>query len=303
MELEEFIQTVVSGLREKFGCEYHVEAVDVPKNNGIVFHGVNIMHRKKNIAPCIYLDGYYGRYVDDDMETEAVVEDIVRVYLENADNMDFDISLFTDYDNARAKLCGRLVNTARNSALLNNLPHREFLDLSLIYYVEVCDFDMGTGSILVHNSHMERWNVSEEELYQAVTENMENTDHGIIQNLAQLITQMAGLVEIPEGLKNDVCPMYVLSNKKKQNGAVQMLNKRMLKTAATMFGRDFMVLPSSVHEVLLVPVTEDMEEKDYAVNFADMVREVNDTQVEDAEILSYHVYRYYADTETVVIAA
>lgn len=82
-----------------------------------------------------------------------------------------------------------------------------------------------------------------------------------------------------------------------------MLNKRMLKTAAKLFGKDFMVLPSSIHEVLLVPVTEDIEKKDYVVKFANMVRKVNDTQVEDTEILSYHVYRYYRDTETVVIAA
>lgn len=303
MELEEFIQAVVSRLRGKFGCEYHVEAVDVPKNNGVIFHGVNIMRKDKKIAPCIYLDGYYGRYVDENMAPDAVATDIIRVYEENADNLNFDVSLLTDYNNVRPKLCGRLVNTGKNSALLNDLPHREFLDLSLIYSVEVCGFDKGIGSVLVYNSHIERWNVSEEELYQAVMENMEHTDHGTIQNLAQVITQMAGLAEIPKWLKNDACPMYILSDKKKQNGAVQMLNKRMLKTAAKMFGRDFMVLPSSVHEVLLVPVIKDMEEKDYVVKLKDMIREVNDTQVEDMEILSYHVYRYCADTETVVIAA
>lgn len=303
MEFEEFIQAVANRLREKLGQEYHVEAVDVPKNNGVIFHGVSIRHKENNIAPCIYLDGYYGRYVDEDMGPDAAAEEIVRTYRDNAEDIGFDVSLFTDYHNARPKLCGRLVNTGKNREMLEDLPHREFLDLSLIYYVEVCGCDKGIASVLVHNSHMEQWGVSEEELYQAVTENMEQTDSGTIQNLAQTVAQMAGLEEIPAGLKNDTPPLYILSNRKRQNGAVQMLNKRMLKTAAKLFGKDFMVLPSSIHEVLLVPVTEDIEKKDYVVKFANMVREVNDTQVEDTEILSYHVYRYYRDTETVVIAA
>lgn len=304
MEIEEFIQAVVNGIREKFGYEYRVEAVDVPRNNGIIFHGISIMHEKRNVAPCIYLDEYYGRYVDEDMEIDAVIEDIIRLYKENADTMDFDMSQFTDYFLAKANLRGRLVNTAKNRVLLQDLPHRNFLDLSLVYYVEIGGCDRGTGSILVHNNHMEQWEVSEEELYQTVMENMENSDHGVVQNLMQLIARMAGLAEIPDGLKNDDSPvLYVLSNKERRDGAVQLLNKRMLKTAAKMFGRDFMVLPSSIHEILLVPVTDDMEEKDYVVKFANMVREVNDTQVEDTEILSYHVYRYCADTETVVIAA
>lgn len=303
MEIEEFVKIVTEKLRTLFGYSYYVEAVDVPKNNGVVFHGVSIMHKEKTVSPCIYLDGYYEKYVDEDMEPDAVVEDIIKVYDENTDNVDLDISLFTDYGNARPRLRGRLINTDRNKALLENLPHREFLDLSLTYYVEIDSPDMGTGRIQVHYNHMEKWGVSEEELYQAVTENMESTDVGTIQNMMQMIMQMAGLEEVPEGLKTEECSMYVLSNKQRLNGAVQMLSKRMLKTAAIMFGRDFMVLPSSIHEVLLVPVADDFEEKDYIVNFVDMVRVVNDTQVEDTEILSYHVYRYCADTETVVIAA
>lgn len=304
MEIEEFIKAVVNGIREKFGHEYRVEAVEVLRNNGIIFHGISIMHEKKNVAPCIYLDEYYGRYVDEDMNVDAVMEDIIRLYKENANTIDFDMSQFIDYFLAKANLRGRLVNTAKNKVLLQDLPHRDFLDLSLVYYVEISGSDKGIGSILVHNNHMEQWCVCEEELYQAVMENMENLDQGVIQNLMQLIARMAGLEEIPCGLKNGNSPdLYVLSNKEKRDGAVQLLNKRMLKTAAKMFGKDFMVLPSSIHEVLLVPVTEDMEEKDYVVKFADMVREVNDTQVEDTEILSYHVYRYCADTETVVIAA
>lgn len=303
MEIEEFVKIVTDKLRAVFGCAYHVEAIDVPKNNGVVFHGVSIMHKEKTVSPCIYLDGYYEKYVDEDIEPDAVVEDIIKVYNENTDNMDLDISLFTNYGNARPRLRGRLINTERNKILLEKLPHREFLDLSLTYYVEIDSPDMGTGRIQVHYNHMEMWGVNEEELYQAVTENMESTDVGTIQNMMQMAIQMAGLEEIPEGLKKDAIPLYVLSNRKKQDGAVQMMNKRMLKTAAIMFGRDFMVLPSSVNEVLLVPVADDFEEKDCVVKFADMVREVNDTQVEDTEILSYHVYRYCADTETVVIAA
>lgn len=81
-----------------------------------------------------------------------------------------------------------------------------------------------------------------------------------------------------------------------------MMDKRLLREAFRMIGRDFLILPSSVHEVMLAPVEEENYE-DRLAKIAQMVREVNNTQLEETEILSYHVYRYYADTEEVAIVA
>lgn len=82
-----------------------------------------------------------------------------------------------------------------------------------------------------------------------------------------------------------------------------MFNKQMLKSAAQILDGDFLLLPSSVHELILMPMEQEEEEGAQARQFAAMVQEVNDTQVEEDEILSYHVYRYCRETEEIVIAA
>jgi hypothetical protein len=79
-----------------------------------------------------------------------------------------------------------------------------------------------------------------------------------------------------------------------------MLDEDALKEAAELYGGDFMILPSSIHEILLLPVRDEKEEIE---ELAATVREVNDTKVAPDEILSFHVYRYSCMTGTVSIVA
>jgi hypothetical protein len=94
--------------------------------------------------------------------------------------------------------------------------------------------------------------------------------------------------------------MYILGNRNFLNGAVQMLNKGMLRTIGEEIGNDFFILPSSIHETILTPVRGIPDEADY---LAQMVQQINDTQVGVTEQLSNHVYRYDCRTEQIAIAA
>ena len=82
--------------------------------------------------------------------------------------------------------------------------------------------------------------------------------------------------------------MYVLSNQKRVFGAAGLLYDRVLSDAGVRLEDDFYVLPSSVHEVILVPDHVAGSEKELRI----MVHEVNHTQVEPEEILSESVYHY-----------
>lgn len=300
MSIEEFAEEIVRLLIERLGERKKVKAAKVQKNNGVVWHGVNISEEERKICPCIYVDGYYEGYRKGELEIEEIVEDIIADSREHIE--EFDCTLFTEYEKARSLLRGKLVNTERNREMLKGMPHRKFLDLSLIYYVEICLNAKGVGNILVKNEHMEKWGKDEEELYRAVMENMENGGDGMVKKLMELIAQIMEVEGLPDEVDGKGVDLYVLTNKKRANGAVYMMDKHMLREAFHMIGKDFLILPSSIHEVLLVPVKEKKYEEKL-VEFADMVRVVNDTQLEETEILSNHVYRYYADTETVVIAA
>lgn len=305
MGVEEFTEEIVKLLAERLGSRYKVDAAEVLKNNGVVWHGVNALEEGRKVCPYVYVDGYYEGYKNGRLQMEDIAEDIVGDITVNSMERageEFDVTLFTEYGKAEPRLRGKLVNTEKNREMLKDMPHREFLDLSLIYYVELCMNYKGLGSVLVKNEYLEKWGRDEGELYRAVMENMKREDDGMVQELMQVIAQIMEVDEVVDEIEGKNVNLYVLTNKRRVNGAVWMMDKHLLRKAFHRIGKDFLILPSSVHEVLLAPVEEE-DYEDTLVKIAQMVQVVNDTQVEETEILSYHVYRYYADTEEIAIVA
>ena len=93
--------------------------------------------------------------------------------------------------------------------------------------------------------------------------------------------------------------MYILKNCRKRFGAAEILDKKTLRMIADEVGDRFIILPGSIHETIVLP---PKDEKEYGM-LKEMVREVNDTQVDVEERLSYHVYMYNRDEETLQIVA
>ena len=92
--------------------------------------------------------------------------------------------------------------------------------------------------------------------------------------------------------------MFILSNKRKINGASIILYNEYLAELSDKLGDDLLIMPSSIHEVLAVPASS-MD----ATDLKQMVREVNDTETSEQEILGYSVYRYNRETGTIEVAA
>lgn len=221
----------------------------------------------------------------------------------NAQDCAWIFDVFMDYESAASNVRGRLINTEKNADILKEVPHREFLDLSLIYVVELkWDEQNAVSSIRISNDHMNYWGVTEEELYRQVKRNMNEMEESSICSLAEIVMGMAD--DIPEEILSSVCseymPMYVLTNKNGVNGAVEILNEELLKKFSAMFEKDLIVIPSSIHECMLVPASEEIVD---CGCIAQMVREINDTMVAENEVLSYHVYKYERQTGTMTIAA
>ncbi len=112
-------------------------------------------------------------------------------------------------------------------------------------------------------------------------ENENCNDPGFIERMAdELLEQMADA--------HSQVPMYVLSNEQRYYGAACLLYKDVLKKFAQEQGADIYILPSSVHETILLP-DRGIENPD---ELRRMVREVNDTQLSPEEVLSDSVYYY-----------
>lgn len=298
MDSGKFTEEILTILKERMG-DVEIMACDVTRNNGIRLAGLTIRDRACNIAPCITLEDFCLVHSEGRKNLGDIVDEIIQVYQKNKAGHCFDLSAFTDYSHAKTLLHGRLINTEKNAGLLEKRPHREFLDLSLVYCMEFpCPDIGGAGSMQVMDAHMGLWEVSEQELYRQAMENMGDSEEAAIYSMADIF---AGMQEcLPETAPGKAFPMYILTNRRKFYGAAQILNRKALEKAAGMAGQGFFILPSSVHEAILVPEGEtDACPEDLAA----MVHEVNEAEVPEEEYLSGHVYHYCATDGKITIVA
>jgi hypothetical protein len=99
--------------------------------------------------------------------------------------------------------------------------------------------------------------------------------------------------------KDDVCGgMYILTNQEGNFGAAELLRRDILCDIADRLQSDIIILPSSIHELIVIPDENGDNEE-----LARMVKEINITQVAVDEVLSDHVYRYERENKAVSIAA
>lgn len=294
MEFTYFTTLVREEVEKRTGDCYKVRLNDVTKNNGVVLRGLTVTQDDSNISPTIYLNDYYEEYMKGRATLLNVVNDVMDTYQRNKVNQNIDMRYFLDYERVKDSVVYKLINTEKNKELLEDIPHIEFLDLAIVFQCMVAQEDIGTASILIHNVHLKLWDVSVEKLYQAAKENTQRIHKYEIKSMSEVLCEVAR-VENPEAFDenseetfSDSIPMYVLSNKRRVEGAACMLYPNLVQDFAEAIGSSFYIIPSSVHELLLLPTTH----LDESGEIKNMIKEINDTQVSAEEILSYSLYLY-----------
>ena len=279
---------------------------DVTKNNGLVLHGVTVQPEGSNIAPTIYIDGYYKDYVDGS-KLDDVIDRIAKVAKDNAhapSELGNIAHTFLDFNNVKDKIILAVVNTEKNQKMLAGMPHQNREDLSLIYKVSLGNDETGIATITIKNEHMEAWGVTAEEIHNFAMENSKELLPITVQSMNEIMREMFGRDGMPDEMAElmfEEVPMnqqmYVISNQSKINGAATMFYEDALSGLADQMGTDLFILPSSVHEIIVVSADMGTPE-----SLAEMVREVNGGEVAAEEQLSDHVYRYDAVARSISLA-
>ena len=288
MMYELFIKEVKEAVESKVGTGFDVTVNKVTKNNNLILDGLVIKATDTNIAPTIYLNGYYERYEDGAMNLDDVVESIIDTYSRH-NSVTFDISTFTDFDAVKNRICYKLVNTASNKKLLEDVPHRELFDLSIVYYVVVSVEANVTGSIIIHNNHIKLWDITENDLYEFASDNTKRLLPAGIKSMFDTLSEMVDMEDLP----NTDDFMYVLTNKEKLQGASTILYQDVLSTFAMKKNANLWLIPSSIHEWIIIPDDGNMNRE----TLSKMIQEVNGSQLAVDEILSDHPYYYNRTTK------
>jgi len=292
MNYEDFKQYVVNHIKGFLPQDYNVHEISITeqrKNNNVIWDALSIKG-DRNIVPLIYFEPYYQAYAEG-VKMDAILQKIADVYMESMKQVgEFSADRF-QYEKIKNGIFVVVQNAEMNQELLEKVPHEIKDDLALLYRVNVELSNGEKGSVLIHNTHLESWEIDEKALKEVAWNNMHNYYPPELSDMSNVLNSV-GYDKIPEGV--ELIEMYALSNKEKQYGAAYMFDTEVMSKIAERIGGDIVVIPSSIHESILLKKQQDT---DFDI-LREMVKEVNRTKLHPTEILSDEVYQYSRDTQT-----
>ena len=249
----------------------------------------------KFVSPSIYIDDMYESYKENENIQMILQEAAKKMMNEYANGQKF-IPKIENLEELKKHVVFQLINAAQNEDLLKNSPHKEFEDLAIIFRV-VVDKEPGEGisSSVITNEFAEQLGLSVDELFQLAATNTKEIFPIRITTMEEVMRELFAKDGMPEEVIDMMVPempednkMYIITNECGINGAGSILYEKELGELADKIGSDLYILPSSIHEVIAVPagpVKDPME-------LADMVQQINMSQVALEDRLSNQVYMY-----------
>lgn len=297
MNFEEFVTEIKERIKDFLPESFQKAEIclqAITKNNNMKLTGLTIRNVGSNMVPTIYLEQFYTRYQKGE-EMSELLRRIAQIRVENDKPMGFDTEQIVNFDKAHDKIMPQLISAKLNKESLNERPHILIEDLAVVFCIILQADDEGTANVQVSNHLKETWQVTTEELYDLAIKNLVNADAGIFVSMKEVLSGLSsGLYGEDLRTAEDMLEcsgMYVVSNKEKVHGAAIILNQEMMNRIVEKMGDGFYILPSSVHECLLLPADVGIDAK----YLESMVQQVNAKGLNLQERLSDHVYQYFKE--------
>lgn len=299
LNYKEFKQEVITQIKVQLGEKFLVEIHEVPKNNGLIKEGIIIRSETKNISPTFYLKEHYALY-----ESGQTISQIARGILKSYHEMDlskWNVEQFTELHEARSHICYKLVNYEKNKKLLEDVPYVPVMDLAVVFYYRAEHQENGPATVLIHEKHRKDWGLTVAQLYKIAKDNM-------VKILPPQFLMMSDIVREaipPEELQADFPEnmdaeyddmnrtMYILTNDERYLGASCILYPDILERIAYRLDSNLIILPSSIHECIIMPDSGRFTIK----TLQELVVEMNQNFLHPEEMLSDEVYYYQRKTK------
>lgn len=287
MSYSDFNTHLLAQIRREFSPDYDIHIERILKNNSIQLDALMICAPDCNLTPNIYLNYYYERY-QKGSSFACILEEVLDCYRKRRSDSPFDADRFRDFAYIRKHLVFRLLNREDNRNLLADVPHIDFLDLAIVFSILLKDEAERCASVLIHKNHLPSWgNPTAEDLLAIAESNSPRLLPHCFRPLSDFLREEAPAA-CPDDSRSAEPPLFVLCNRARLYGAASVLYPGLLSGIAAQLSSDLIVIPSSIHEVLLTPYDRLMD----PVRLNEMVVQVNTTQVPKEDILSDHVYYF-----------
>lgn len=286
---EQFTEDVKKTLNENGGegIKFDLNKVNKPNES---YDAMTVTPEGSHIGVNMNINQFFTDY-ENGVDYNAIVQraaDIIEKGIDQTPGV--DVTELMDYSKMKEKLAMEVISSETNTELLSRIPHHNIEDMAVVYRFVLDSQDDGQATVLVTNNLMEQYGITQDQLHADAMVNAPEIKPAVIQGMSEVITEMMGPDAAMLGIEMPSADelMYVASTPDKVHGACVISYQDFMDQAAEKLGGDFFILPSSIHEILLV-------RDDGSANYHDlknMVQEVNATQVSPEEKLTDNVYHY-----------
>lgn len=302
-EFQEYIKSNVKDYLPENYKDADIQFTDVVKNNDVHLTGVLIKKENETLTPNIYINELYEKY-SSGMNLDEIVGDIADLRIEHDPPEEAQSigSIFTNYEMVKQRLEIHLCDMELNRDKLKNQVYTEQGDFAATYHIKIGGDGMLRGSAVVTPNLLKGWGITEEQLREDSLR-AEHSKGAVFMDIEALDAEkMFGLKPINLlDKQNDIIDnedgfsLYCLTREDYRYGASMILQEDVMGKVSKLMGGDFYILPSSIHETLIVPTTTQMTLEDMSI----MVQYVNKEAVEPEDKLSDKVQFY--DSKAMVI--
>ena len=285
---------IIDGLKERYP-EYEFYTQKVTKNNGYCYNGIFVkLDESIPYAPIIPCEEYEEALACDAMTLDEILDEIDKLLQTRFPLKDIQIC---EFEQIKDKLRVRVVNYKKNQKRLEDIPHKQFFDLAIICrIVFVIDDDREAG-IVVENRLLNAWEITEEALFEAAYQNTFQDKKVRIRSMYDVLCSI--LKKEGKLIPKDMCDdgqMYVADMNTERDGSICILQKEAFRKFAEEKECDIYIIPSSIHELILVLNQEDTDWKE----LRETLLQVNQKDVLEEKVLSEHIYQYVRETDEIV---
>lgn len=264
-------------------CETSLHYAD--KANNVKKVGITFQLYGERFSPTIYLEDFYQKFKNGKSFEDVCVE-LVKVY-EKCIDKGLDTSFLEGYkvEIVKDRIIMRMLNYKDNRMFLRDVPHKLVDDLAVYYVIVIHTDKENTATMLIRNEHLNELGISCDELHEIACKNTREVYRPELRSVREKLKKLKKTDALPVK-KNPSDELYVLSNEIGQYGAVNILYPDIAEKVREVIGGDYYIIPSSVHEILLITKECGLTPK----CIGEMIREINMTQVDREEWLSDHAY-------------
>ena len=271
MNFEEFINTIKDTIKDYLPEEYKDAEVNLLENRKLNTHytGLTVTRKGDTLAPTINLNALFENYGQQTENNLASVMEEVTSVIQHTPGK-FDIGRVMDYDRVKKNLFMKLSAAEKNADVLEHTPHITKEDLALTFHIMLDQGEKGTATTMITDKMMDAYGVDLEKLYQDALHNSPVIAPAQIENMGEVLERMmledmkaAGApAEVIQEMEKDLQetsrdnPMTVITNNRSTDGAAAIFYPGVMDQVGERLNGDYFILPSSVHEILVVRTME-----------------------------------------------